>query len=283
MPTPQQVQTTIQSAKYKLATWTQKNLNLILNGGVAINEQLINYFRLNLHGLQYQQKRADYTSNTTIIIYNRLLGLIGIDTNVYSRDPDYQNPTNPVVNTVTVVGFNDQKYEFDTTVTPDNPQWILANYHANYYPLFGNNPDLAIYIEEGDFVGDEQTPPIIEYAVDGNVNSDILSITYDFPPGVGAKGYVRIAGKAPSSGNSGSSTPGGGNASTLTFNQSNLLEDGTGSGNWYLPLVIGVNQNPIFTTSNGVSLSATYDKTFSPNRLYGFANNDTQVIKVTII
>lgn len=282
MPTQQQVQTTIQSAQYKLATLTQRNLTLILNGGIAIKENFINYFRLNLHGLQYQNELLDYTSSTTVIIYNRLLGLIGIDTNVYSPDPDYQNPTNPINNIVTVVGYNINKYRFETTDL--SPTAIFDNYHELYYPLYGNNPVLALYTENSDYIGEEQTPPIITFATPGDAGTDIVSIRYEF--GIGTMGELQMSGKAPSSGGSGSGSSGSGGGTTeLTYSQANLINAGTvDEPNWYLPLILPLGKIPIFVTVDGISDGSRWiDLNTNPIKIFGFANNDAQVIKVTII
>jgi hypothetical protein len=91
MPNQATIQTTILDAKYKLATLANSNLNLILSGGLAVNEPFINYFNLNLQGLIYQNDVEDYTSDTTIILYDRLIGFIGMPAGVMV-DPNFQNP-----------------------------------------------------------------------------------------------------------------------------------------------------------------------------------------------
>lgn len=70
---------------------------------------------------------------------------------------------------------------------------------------------------------------------------------------------------------------------TLTYSQADLIEDGAGSGNWYLPLTNAPNRVPVLVTSNGESFNGRYDTNFLIKRYYGFANNDTQVIKATFI
>lgn len=60
-----------------------------------------------------------------------------------------------------------------------------------------------------------------------------------------------------------------------TFSQTSLILDD--NGNYYLPLT----DTPISLISNGVSVPGfTYDKSFSPARLYGFSGNYTQSIEV---
>ena len=72
----------------------------------------------------------------------------------------------------------------------------------------------------------------------------------------------------------------------ITKNQSNLVD--AGGGNWYLPMLDGSN-NPfpsgtvaLKVTSNGAGVQFIPDDTNSPPRLYGFANNATQTILLTV-
>lgn len=73
--------------------------------------------------------------------------------------------------------------------------------------------------------------------------------------------------------------PSGGGGIDEPFDQSELIIDG--NGNWYLELITG---KPVLVMSNDVSIPGfTYDKSFSPSRLYGFSGNYTQEIIVTVI
>jgi hypothetical protein len=75
----------------------------------------------------------------------------------------------------------------------------------------------------------------------------------------------------------------------VTYSDTGLVDGG--GGNWYLPLINQATSlpytsdyRPVLVTVNGVSFPVTYDSTFSPTRLYGFANNDApQIIIVTIV
>lgn len=87
--TQTQVETVINNAQYYLATLVNSNLTAILSGSKAVKKEFINYFRLNLLGLEYQDARQDYTSQTTITLYTRLLGMLGINTSI-PLDPNYQ-------------------------------------------------------------------------------------------------------------------------------------------------------------------------------------------------
>lgn len=173
MPDAIQVESTILAAKYKLATLVDGNVNLILNGGTAVNTDYINYFSLNLQGLIYQDINKDYTSTTTNTLYVRLNGFIGIPTTA-QIDPRFQSQTTTIV-------------------------------------------------------------------VEGGSSSAI----------------------------------------NYTYSQANLLD--AGGGNWYLPYTVGANTVPIFLTINGVSTAFTFDETANPSRVYGFSNNLTQTIVLTVI
>lgn len=73
----------------------------------------------------------------------------------------------------------------------------------------------------------------------------------------------------------------------LNKTQANLID--AGGGNWYLPYLdnsgvpIYNNHVPVFVTTNGVSLVFTFDTTTIIPRIYGFANNASQTITVTVI
>lgn len=76
---------------------------------------------------------------------------------------------------------------------------------------------------------------------------------------------------------------------SISKSQTNLIEDGVDSGNWYLPFLDGSAQpfatgvNPFSLTIDGVGIELQPNYNFSPMRLYGFANNDTQVIILKVI
>lgn len=191
-----------------------------------------------------------------------------------SLNPNIQSPGTTIVTIPVLLGYNSDKLAFETT--GDSPQLILANYDVLYASLYGNNPILAIYDNQGQYIVDEQTPPIIEY-LDNDPSKKILSITWDY--GVATSGYIQISGVSPSAA---TGNPTNNNSAVeLPFSQDDLLD--AGGGNWYLPLVLASTKVPIYTQVNGISISVTYDKSNVPARLYGFANNETQSIIVTVI
>lgn len=74
----------------------------------------------------------------------------------------------------------------------------------------------------------------------------------------------------------------------LNKTEANLLFD-TPTQQWYLPYLnnnnapITTGQVPVSVIDNGASFTFTFDETFSPPRIYGFAGNDTQIITVTCV
>jgi len=70
--------------------------------------------------------------------------------------------------------------------------------------------------------------------------------------------------------------------SPLSFTQADLINGGTeDEPNYYLPFsATGVV--PSLITVNGVSIAYTVESGYTPPRIYGFANNDTQTIIVNL-
>lgn len=211
----------------------------------------------------------DYSSEASVDIYNQLLDIGSTWMGGIAIDPNAQGGGVLIISTDVVVGYNTNRIYFTNTTN-----WVLSNYNANYYPLYGDNPELFVYIDGGDFSGDDQTPPIITFTTPGDSSTPIAQIHWDRP--VNATGYVQISGIAPGSGSSGS----GASVITFNFTQSDLVLDGDGA--YYLPISIG-NKTILSVYVNGVQISATLDTNFTPNRLYGFANNDTQSIIVKVL
>lgn len=80
-----------------------------------------------------------------------------------------------------------------------------------------------------------------------------------------------------------------GSVMVIPKDQANLVEDGSGSGNWYLPFLdeddqpFASNIKPFELTVGGVGIALQPNYNFTPMRLYGFANNLTQTIELTVI
>ncbi len=234
-----------------------------------------------VEGLSNQYAIGDYVSTTTLNIYNKLGGILGMQyIDGATLDPNAQ-PIGQIISidVPVVLGYNQGQIPFISTEI--SPAVELLNYHEQYYPLYGNNPVLGLYDDQGSalFVGDEQTAPQVLRTVPSNPTSDIISILWDLPPitDMTTTGYVQISGASPvQSGGSGSS-----GTISLSFTQASLL--GNDDDGWYLPLTLPTNRVPVYLSSNGITLPVAYDTNFSPARLTGFANNETQTIIVKVI
>lgn len=73
----------------------------------------------------------------------------------------------------------------------------------------------------------------------------------------------------------------GGQATTYTYHETDLVD--AGGGNYYLPFALDAKYVPLFLEINGVSTAFTFDTSVVPSRIYGFANNATQTILLTVI
>lgn len=108
---------------------------------------------------------------------------------------------------------------------------------------------------------------------------DGTNIIVSCPDGGGSKSadtfLIVVSGSVGGSGGSGSSL------SPINKTDADLLVDGGGS--WYLELSLSSGVRPFYTESNGVQITGAYfDITYTPNRLYGFANNDSQNILIKV-
>lgn len=185
MPTLETYQQTILSAQLIQANLLTANLNKVKIGNGDVNYSRIRNFVYNINGLQYQLNRPDYTSSTTLTIYNRLCGLIGVDTTANVIDPNYQAPNTTIIvegGSGTIVNSNKIPFTNTTTVS-------LLNYNTAYKVLYGNNPNIAVWLDG--FVEDTTTPPTITYQ-DDDYTKDILSIEWDYA--VPVSGYIQISG-----------------------------------------------------------------------------------------
>lgn len=149
MPSQQAIQDTILSAQYKLAILVQDNYDLINSGNPQQNYPLINYLRLNITGLSYQLNRPDYTSSTTLTIYDRLNQIIGFDTTINSLDPNAQIP-NTIIQIINPAGYT-APIDFswaDFEVTPSDDGGITRRLYLNDN-WFGLNPFMELISPAG--------------------------------------------------------------------------------------------------------------------------------------
>ena len=124
MPSKNAISATLLNASYKLAMLTYGNYQLVQSGKLPVQEEYINYFQLNLTGLQYQYDNSLYTTTTTITLYNRVNNLIGLPKNIII-DSNFQSPNSTIV----IEGPGLQPIEFTIlagTAIPYNYSYILT-------------------------------------------------------------------------------------------------------------------------------------------------------------
>lgn len=140
---------------------------------------------------------GDLTSAQTIAIYDNLeLYVAGRFMGAVTLNPQAQSPNSYsiVVNTsVYATQFNTQNEVFFGVT-----QFQMANWQANFYPLFGNAPLFELWTQQpdGTYAQDTGTTPIVAY-VGGNPNNGMLSATWNFA--VATTGFVKVVGINPTS------------------------------------------------------------------------------------
>lgn len=282
MATTDQIQAAVNNGRLYVIQLLKKQLVLFKNGTGSVSE-ILPITRL-IRGLQFQLNAA-INDERTSVLYNCLIRSLGGFAGNYQIDPDVSISGQTTVVVSVIAGYNSDMIRL--TSTEESPAIQIADYQGGFVPGFGgtwvsrygNNPELALYSNQGVLlVGDEQTPPNRTYAVANDPTSNLLSILYDF--GLPQDVYLQISGQGQSSTTVSS---GGVIPPALTFNESNLVQDADDS--WYLPLIISPLRDVAVVTSNNVTVSGwTYNRSdYAPGRIYGFANNDTQTIKVKII
>lgn len=131
MPTLQTYQQTILSAQLIMANLLTANLNKLKIGDEPVYYSTSRQYEYNTIALQYQLNQNDLTSSTTLTIYDRLSGLIGVDTTANVIDPNYQAPNTTIIVTNTSPSF---QYMNKTQVN-----LIYDTGIASYYLPFLNN------------------------------------------------------------------------------------------------------------------------------------------------
>lgn len=135
-----------------------------------------------------------YNLAATDNIYNQLAERIGLRyIDGVELDPNAQQSPG-----VVFIG-NQPEQKFNTTriIFVAATEVNLLNYPSLYYPLYGDNPDIQIWVSDGagGFNADYGNAPDIQYVIPGDANSGIASIAWVFP--IETTGYVRIAGLTP--------------------------------------------------------------------------------------
>lgn len=133
MPTQANVQQTILNGSYSLMKLVDNNLNLVMSGAEAIREGFIQWFQLNLQALTDQYNVSDYTSTTTVTLYDRINKFVGIPYGA-TIDPNFQNPgtvidvVSPIPQPLTFTEANLVDND------PPNGQWYLP-WTSAYTPV----------------------------------------------------------------------------------------------------------------------------------------------------
>lgn len=278
MITLQDVQNNILTAELKVANMVDKNVLSEMGGALSTNWKSITKATRAINVISWKHSIGDIASPAFESAYACLLSFIG----TYAAgaiNPNAQQPGQTVITIPVLIGYNKNTIPFNKPIGVTN--FVLSNYNTTYKMLYGNNPDpLSIYTIQGGIEQlDEQTAPIIDRIDPSNINSDINDITWEYGSDIAVIGYVLIGGVAPA----GSGTPSGsGGAIPFTYTEADLIFDGTAQA-WYLPLTLPLGYVVTYASSNGVSIGNQFNQNYTPNRLYGFANNATQSILVKII
>ncbi len=192
MPTLQQI-----TDKIVRGQLLQANLTLTSIKNEGVGDDFNNWNRIVcidqlVEGLETQVSIMDYTSSITVNIYNRLSGQIGLQfIDGATFDPNAQQSPGVIYINNQAQIFNVQKYPFNAQVV------TFTSWKINYYPLFGNDPEISIFILNagGTYSEDKGTTPTYTYTVPGNPLSDIVSIEWDF--GIVQQGYIQVSGIQP--------------------------------------------------------------------------------------
>lgn len=261
----------ILNGQLKVANLVLANTIALQNGALKVNWETAIKGNRSVLAIQNRYSLGDTSSSVFQTAYACLTAFIG-SFGGGAIDPNAQNPGVVIDVTSNVSGSNVVygKIEF----TNQAPVQLL-NYNTTLKQVYGNNlVELTIFT--GEYQQDEQTAPTITYATPNDPTTDIISIVWDYP--VPVSGYISIAGVVPVTG---TPSQGGTGASRFTYDQTALLFDGT---QWYLPLMLPANLVPVSALTNGVGIPIdNYNQNFTPSRLYGFANDSTQVIVITVI
>lgn len=187
MPNQTDIQNAILNGSYALGVLTDNNYNLINKGQLSVRENFIQFFRLNLQALQDQYNLGDYTSSTTVTIYDRVNGFIGVPFNV-TVDPNFQTPG--VVYNITqgksVATYTRIPFSAQTTVQ-------LLNFQSVYVPTYGDFAIVTIWTTQdggATYQQDTSTVPTI-VNLGGNISLP-NSYTWTYP--IPTTGYVQING-----------------------------------------------------------------------------------------
>lgn len=163
MPTQSLVQQTILNAEYSIATLTNNNYKLVSSGNIAIRQNFIQWYRLNIQALLDLFNIGDYTSAAATTIYDRLNGFVGVPAGA-TIDPNFQNQG---------IVINVTENPLGTLILTKNQSNLILDVTAGQYYLPYLNND-----------GSSITTGQIPYSV--MINGETIGFTYNVlaPDGV---------------------------------------------------------------------------------------------------
>lgn len=167
----------------------------------------------------------DYSSVASVDIYNQLLDIGSTWTGGIIFDPNYNNPTSPIV----IVQGGAFGYVKSPNIVFTNQTVIsLTNWQTVYAPLYGQNPSIEIFTNQGGIdQKDTQTEPIYLYATPGDPSTALQSITFSYI--IPTTGYYTISGTIPGATQSGGISTGGSFFIIIPYNSPNITYNGSGN------------------------------------------------------
>lgn len=97
MPDATAIQNTILQSQLKAANLILSNTTAEIGGNLTVDWTPATQWYLNIQALVKQYNLGDYTSTQTLVIYDCLNNLLGLDTTVIVVDPNYQPPGGQIV------------------------------------------------------------------------------------------------------------------------------------------------------------------------------------------
>jgi hypothetical protein len=190
MPVPVNVTGQILTAQLKLSVMVDANIVALENGEVSVNWEPSIKANLVIVLVSHLNSIGDNSSVAFLTAYSCMNLFVG-QFAPGIIDPNAQNPGQAIISVPILQSWSTKKIQFSTT--NGTPGFTLINYPSLYQQLYGNNPILAVYDNNGNpFIGDQQTAPQITYTISGDPTSPILSIFWDFP--FASIGYIQISG-----------------------------------------------------------------------------------------
>lgn len=194
MPTINQISDKISRGKLLQANLVKVAIQYEVTGDEPKNWGEIVCLSQLIQALTAQVVGQDYTSATTVNLYNQLTDKLGfqyVDGAVI--DPNAQQSAG-----IIFIG-NQPGQVINSNIIPfvNQTEVSLSNFQGAYYPLYGNTRQIQVFVSDGanGFNPDYGNVPVYEYTIAGNETSGIASVTWGFP--IPTSGYISIFGIKP--------------------------------------------------------------------------------------